>query len=137
MSAAQRDPLAGKRFLVADDHAFARRALCEMLCAHGAAAAEAEDGEAAVRLFADAPEGTFDAAILDVCMPGIDGYAAALSIRQMGRRDARQMPIFAHSGAEPQYARRQAMESGMDACLQKPVAMRELARLMQAVRGKP
>lgn len=123
--------LAGKRILVAEDNALLRRALCEMLGAHGATAVPAQDGEEAVRLFAASMDGAFDAALMDVSMPGMDGYAAARAIRRMDRR----VLIFAHTDAGTQYGAGNARESGMDACLQKPVRMRELSRLLAAGSG--
>lgn len=131
------DALAGKRFLVAEDNALARSALCEMLTAHGAQAVPAEDGAQAVRLFALSDEGAFDAAIFDVCMPVMDGYAASAAIRRMQRRDAGRVLIFAQSGAEPRYAAQEAGSSGMDACLQKPVRMGDLARLLACAKAVP
>lgn len=126
----QEQALAGKRFLLAEDNGFARDALREMLLAHGAQAMTARDGEEAVCLFAKAQEGAFDAVILDICMPGMGGLAAAVAIRRMDRRDAGRVPIFALSAAAPQYCRKEAEESGVDICLQKPVQMGELARVM-------
>lgn len=120
------DALAGKRFLVAEDNALARDALCELLSAHGAQAVPAQDGAEAVRMFAMSDDGAFDAVIMDVCMPVMDGYAASSAIRRMNRRDAGRMLILAQSGAAPRYAAQEAERCGMDACLQKPVTMREL-----------
>ena len=126
----QEQALAGKRFLLAEDNGFARDAMREMLLAHGAQAVTAKDGEEAIRLFQKAREGAFDAVILDICMPGMSGFAAAAAIRRMDRRDAGRVPIFALSAAAPQYCRKEAEESGVDICLQKPVQMGELARVM-------
>lgn len=125
--------LKGKRFLLAEDNGFARDAMREMLLAHGAQAVMAQDGEAAVNLFAMAREGTFDAVILDINMPEMSGFDAAAAIRRMNRWDAGRVPIFVLSAAAPQYCRKEAEESGVDVCLQKPVQMRELARLMNGL----
>lgn len=129
------EALAGKRILVAEDNAFSRDALCEMLAAYGAAAVPAGDGDEAVRLFAQSREGAFDAAILDLCLPGMDGFAVSRAIRRMRRRDAGRLLILAHSSASARYAAREAEASGMDACLQKPLNMRELARILACASG--
>ena len=131
------DALAGKRILVAEDNAFARDALCELLAAHGTEVAAAEDGEAAVQLFARSGEGIYDAVRLDLDMPGKGGCAAARAIRRMRRRDAGRVLIFALSAAPPQYAAREAEDSGMDACLPKPLHMQELARVLARAEGCP
>lgn len=117
--------LSGKRFLVAEDNAMMRRMVCELLAAHGVQVIAAEDGRAAVRRFAeDAP---FDAVLMDVSMPGMDGYAAARAIRKMDRR----VLIFAHSDAGTQYGEEDALKSGMDGCVQKPISVRKLVRVME------
>jgi len=117
--------LCGKRFLVAEDNVLMRRMVCELLAAHGVQVIAAEDGKAAVRRFAeDAP---FDAVLMDVSMPGMDGYAAARAIRKMDRR----VLIFAHSDAGTQYGAEDALKSGMDGCVQKPVTARKLAQVME------
>jgi len=119
--------LAGKRFLVAEDNGLIRDAVCEMLETHGAQAIPAEDGAQAVRAFSALDAGGFDAVLMDVCMPGMDGYAAARAIRKMDRR----VLIFAHSDAGTQYGAEDALKSGMDGCVQKPVTARKLAQVME------
>ena len=77
------------------------------------------------------------ALICVVCLfvSSMGGFAAAAAIRRMDRRDAGRVPIFALSAAAPQYCRKEAEESGVDVCLQKPVQMGELARLMNGLSG--
>ena len=116
--------LSGRRFLVAEDNALMRRMVCELLAGHGAQAIAAKDGREAVCLFKE--DGPFDAVLMDVSMPGMDGFAAARAIRVMDSR----VLIFAHTQAGEQYGVREAQESGMDACLQKPVKMHALIRLL-------
>lgn len=129
------DALAGKRFLIAEDNAFARDALCELLAAHGAQAEPAEDGAQAMRLFERSGEGTYDAALMDLDMPEMGGCAASRAIRRLNRRDAERIPIFALTAAPPRYAAWEAKESGMDACLQKPLSMCELAKVVACANG--
>ena len=101
-----------------------RRMVCELLASHGAEAVAAQDGQEAVRRFAQ--DGPFDAVLLDVCMPGMDGFAAARAIRRLDR----QVLIFAHTEAGGRYGEQEARDSGMDGCLQKPVEMRMLIWLL-------
>ena len=115
--------LAGKRVLVAEDNALIRAAVCEMLEAQGAQAVAAEDGEQAVLAFAACP---FDVVLMDVCMEGMDGYAAAQAIRYMDGR----VLIFAHTDAGTQYGAGEAQENGMDGCVRK-MSLGELARVLR------
>ena len=119
--------LAGKRLLVVEDNALIRGMLCEMLSAHGAQAIPAEDGAQAVREFAALGREPFDVVLMDICMPGMDGYAAARAIRRMDGR----VLIFAHTEAGKQYGAGEALESGMDGCIQKLAGIGELARLLR------
>ena len=116
--------LSGKRFLVAEDNALMRRMVCELLAGHGAQVMEAKDGQEAVCLFAE--DGAFDAVLMDISMPVMDGFAAARAIRDMDRR----VPIFAHTEAGAQYGEREALDSGMDGCVKKPVSIGEIVSLM-------
>ena len=116
--------LSGRRFLVAEDNALMRRMVCELLAGHGAQVVEAKDGQEAVRLFREG--GPFDVVLMDVSMPGMDGFAAARAIRAMDSR----VLIFAHTEAGAQYGEQEAQESGMDGAVEKPVSIRELTKRM-------
>lgn len=121
------DVLTGKRILVAEDNALIRDALCDMLNAHGAQAIPAGDGAQAVRMFAALDGKPFDAVLMDVCMPKMDGYAAARAIRRMDRR----VLIFAHTDAASAYSAGEARTNGMDGCIRKLAGIEELARRMR------
>ncbi|MFR8298990.1 MAG: response regulator, partial [Gordonibacter urolithinfaciens] len=69
------------RFLVADDHPVNRKIVGKMLAAAGAASDFAENGRQAVELFEGSEPGTYDAVLMDVRMPVMDGYAATRAIR--------------------------------------------------------
>ena len=131
---AEGEPLAGKRFLVAEDNDLARDALCELLADHGASAVPAQDGEQAVALFAQSAPGTFDAILMDMLLPGLDGCDAARAIRRMDRPDAPQVLILALTGAAAPEAVQRARESGMDAHALKPVTMARLGALLALAR---
>ena len=120
--------LSGRRFLIAEDNALVRQMICELLFSHGAEAAAAQDGREAVRLFRE--DGPFDAVLMDISMPGMDGFAAARAIRRM---DSRAL-IFAHTEAGAQYGEQEARDNGMDGAVEKPVSIGKLARRM-AVMG--
>lgn len=121
--------LAGKRFLVAEDSALARDALCELLELHGAQVIAAADGKTAVEAFTKSPEGHFDALLLDVMMPGMDGFSAAQAIRAMDRPDAKPVRMVALTGAVSQAVLDKAAALSMRYAV-KPLTMEQLAQMM-------
>jgi len=129
--------LAGRRFLVAEDNPLACSALCELLEESGAQAVCAADGHEALRLFSQSEGGAFDAAIMDVQMPGMDGLEAARAIRNTKRQDAEQTTIIMLTGDLSSETRKQARECGADFCVLKPLGMQVLAELLARTGKKP
>lgn len=120
--------LRGLRILVVDDNPMNRQVVQTMLSRHGAQVDTAHDGLSAVAhaLAADPP---FDAILMDVRMPGMDGYAAAGAIRAAPAMQA--VPIIAMSASDlpSDAARRRAC--GIGANLVKPLDHLLLARTVQ------
>jgi two-component system, CAI-1 autoinducer sensor kinase/phosphatase CqsS len=111
-------PLAGRRMLIADDSAYNRRAVAAYLRDAGAEVVEVDHGVAVLEQL-EAGE-AFDAVLMDLNMPGLDGFEAARAVRGSGRPWAK-VPIVAltaHSDAAAIDATRVA---GMDGFLVKPV----------------
>ncbi|MFO0676852.1 MAG: response regulator [Polyangiaceae bacterium] len=108
------------RILVVDDDANNRALMRFYLREFTSDIVEAETGMDAVRLVeADA----FDLVLLDVMMPGMDGFAATRRIRQVRRNDG--LPIVLVTAFGHREARIQALESGADEYLEKPFVARE------------
>ncbi len=87
--------LEGKNILVAEDNEINREIACELLRKRGVTVYEAPDGEAAVKMFADSKEGSFDAILMDIRMPKMNGLEATRQIRSLERPDAASVPIIA------------------------------------------
>ena len=81
------------------------------------------DGQQAVERFVSEPPGTFDAILMDVMMPVMDGLTATRRIREMSREDAKTMPIIAMTANAYDEDIRQCLEAGMNAHLAKPLQM--------------
>ena len=77
------------------------------------------------------PEGYYDAILMDIQMPVMDGRAAAKTIRAMSRSDAKHIPIFALSADAFVEDERLSRESGMNGHLAKPINFDELWKTLQ------
>ena len=113
--------LAGKRVLLVEDNELNREIARYMLGRSDMSVTCAEDGATAVAEFNASAPGTFDAVLMDVMMPVMDGYAATRAIRASGRPDAH-VPIVGMSANAFSDDRLRAKEAGMDDYLAKPVS---------------
>ena len=109
------------RILVVDDHDINRRTLRGVLEAFGARVDVAEDALSALAVCEDQ---RFDAIVMDVRMPGMDGLEATRRLRAAGHN--RETPVVAVTGAVSADEIAACREAGMTACVAKPVNAREL-----------
>lgn len=86
----------------------------------------AENGQAAVNIFSNCADGTFDAVIMDVRMPVMDGLSATKKIRALTKNDASLVPIIAMTADTYEEDIKKTVEAGMNAYLTKPVNQEEL-----------
>ena len=130
--------LAGRRVLMAEDVEQNAEILQDLLDLENIASEHAENGRLAVEMFQDKPEGYYDAILMDVRMPEMDGLTAARIIRSLERTDARSIPIIAMTANVFDEDVERSMEAGMDAHLSKPVEpdrlYETLSRLIGAYR---
>ena len=128
--------LAGKRILVAEDNDVNMEIATEILEMHDIKVSQAWNGREAVESFSQSPEGYFDAILMDMQMPEMDGCQAARAIRTMNRADARTIPILAvtaNAFAEDIAA---TTEAGMDAHISKPIDFSVLYQTLAELMGK-
>ena len=119
-------PTRGLRVLLADDNADAAQLLGDLLAYSGHAADVVHDGLAAAeRIIATRP----DMAILDIGMPGLNGYEVARKIRATPGVEGTVLVALTGWGSEPD--RRRATEAGFDAHLTKPAGLEELNRVIE------
>ena len=124
-------PLIGRHILLAEDNTVNRERASELLSIHGLQVTPASNGAQALQLFAQSPPFTFDAVLMDVQMPEMDGCEATRRIRALRRPDAGLVPIIAvtaNAFAEDIAA---TIAAGMNAHIAKPLDMDELLRLLQ------
>ena len=111
----------GRNFLIAEDNAINAEILVELLSMHGAASVVKGDGVKAVEAFQESAPGTYDAILMDIQMPEMNGYEATRVIRQMERKDAAYIPIIAMTANAFAEDIQAAREAGMTAHVAKPV----------------
>ena len=129
---AESEALAGKRLLLAEDDRLCGEILCELLEDEtGRPVSIAANGRAALEMFESA-NGEYDAIIMDVQMPVMNGYEAARAIRRSGCGNAKTVPIIALTADASEESARSAADSGMNGCLAKPVNIDRLRKAVAA-----
>ncbi len=113
--------LEGRRFLIAEDNSINAEILCELLRIYGGESVVRTDGAQAVREFAAGPPQTYDAILMDVQMPEMNGYDATRAIRKLEREDAKTIPIIAMTANAFAEDVQAALAAGMDAHVAKPI----------------
>ena len=129
---AESEALAGKRLLLAEDDRLCGEILCELLEDEtGRPVSITANGRAALEMFESA-NGEYDAIIMDVQMPVMNGYEAARAIRRSGCGNAKTVPIIALTADASEESARSAADSGMNGCLSKPVNIDRLRKAVAA-----
>lgn len=113
--------LSGKHVLFAEDDKTNAHLMMRLLSAKGIKADYAKDGETAMNMFAESAEHYYDAVILDIHMPHVNGHEAALAIRHMGRSDSRSIPIIAVTAFEGDEEKELSDDVGVSVHLNKPI----------------
>ncbi len=113
--------LSGKRMLVCEDNAINTLIVQRLLAKRGIHVVVAEDGQAGVETFAASDVNAFDAILMDVRMPVMDGLAATRAIRALPRADAATVPIIAMTANAFEEDEQASRAAGMNAHLAKPV----------------
>ena len=125
--------LAGKRILLAEDMAINAEIMLELLGMMDMEAEHAENGQLAVDMFAAHPAGYYDAILMDVRMPVMDGLAATAAIRALDRPDAKTIPIVAMTANAFDEDVQRSLQVGMNAHLSKPVEPERLFETLGAL----
>ena len=107
--------------LIAEDQEMNAEILSELLDLEGMTSEWAENGKLAVELFEQNEPGHFDAILMDMRMPVMDGLEATRAIRKLDRPDAASIPIIALTANAFEEDVKHCLEAGMNAHLSKPV----------------
>ena len=128
---ADQDSLEGLHFLAAEDNEINAEILSEILEIEGASCEIVENGQLAVERFQASSEGEFDAILMDVQMPVMNGHEATRAIRRLPRSDAAKIPILAMTANAFAEDEKAALDAGMDAHVAKPI---DVALLKKVIR---
>lgn len=120
----------GRRVLLAEDNMINAEVALLLLKEKGFQADRAQNGQEALRLFAKSGNGYYDAVLMDIRMPVMDGLSAARSIRTLPNEDAGSIPIIAMTANAFEEDIKKSMEAGMNAHLAKPIEPEELFRTL-------
>ena len=130
--AASEPTIEGCRLLLVEDNDLNAEIAATLLEGDGAYVSIAGDGAQALEAFAKSPAGTFDAILMDVMMPKMDGLAATRAIRALDHPDAARIPIIAMTGNAFQEDVQECFDAGMNAHLAKPIDMEKAGRVIAA-----
>jgi CheY-like chemotaxis protein len=119
--------LAGRHFLVAEDVELNAEILNEILAMQEVTCKVVENGQQAVEEFVRARPGLYDAILMDVQMPVMNGYDATRQIRLLRRPDAALIPIIAMTANAFTEDVKEALDAGMNAHVAKPVDPQQLS----------
>lgn len=120
--------ITGVKVLLAEDNALNREIAKTLLEDNGAIVYEAVDGKDVITQFTQHEEYFFDIILMDIMMPVMNGYEACKALRNLDRKDAKDIPVVACSANAFEEDIAKSKESGMAAHLTKPLKVDELIR---------
>lgn len=113
----------GKRILLVEDIELNREIAEVILMEAGFEVESAPDGTDAVEMVKNSEEYYYDAVLMDVQMPIMDGYEATRTIRALPRKDVKKLPIIAMTANALEEDKEAALKNGMNAHISKPLDM--------------
>ena len=123
----------GKHILLVEDNALNREIAQEILREYGFLVDTAENGAVAVEKVSTAAPGSYDLVLMDVQMPIMDGYTATRKIRALDDPARAKLPILAMTANAFDEDRRNALESGMNGFLSKPIVIGDLVQELRKI----
>ncbi|MBP5673073.1 MAG: response regulator [Victivallales bacterium] len=125
--------LKGRRILLAEDVEINAEIMIMVLETREMEADLAKNGKIAVEMFESHPEGYYDAILMDMRMPEMDGLTATKIIRAMDRADAKEIPIIALTANAFDEDVQRSMQAGLNAHLSKPVEPENLYETLESL----
>ncbi len=125
--------LKGRRVLMAEDMDINAEIIIMILSMRDIKADHAANGKIAVEMFAQKPEGYYDAVLMDMRMPEMDGLEATKAIRSMDRADAGTIPIIALTANAFDEDVQRSLQAGLNAHLSKPIEPESLFETLESL----
>ena len=127
-------PIAGMNVLLAEDNDLNAEIAQALLESEDVVVTRAANGNEVVDLYLSHPAGSFDAILMDIMMPGMDGYEATRAIRLSGKPDAADIPIIALTANAFAEDAKAARDAGMNAHLPKPLDFDKLKNILARIK---
>lgn len=127
-------PIAGMNVLLAEDNDLNAEIAQALLESEDVVVTRAANGNEVVNLYLSRPAGSFDAILMDIMMPGMDGYEATRVIRLSGKPDADDIPIIALTANAFAEDVKAARDAGMNAHLPKPLDFEKLKNILARIK---
>ena len=127
----KRAELKGRRILMAEDNEINAEIMKEIIQVREAEIDHAENGRIVLEMFEKSPVGYYDAILMDVRMPEMDGLEATAAIRALDKPDAKTIPIIALSANAFDEDVQRSLQAGMNAHLSKPVVSERLYQTLE------
>ena len=121
----------GLHILLAEDNELNMEIAEFVLQNEGAEVTKAWNGQETVERFRNSKPGEFDAILMDIMMPVMNGYETAKMIRSLDREDAKTIPVIAMTANAFTEDRRRAKEAGMDEHISKPIDVKSLIKVIR------
>lgn len=126
-----REDFTGYRLLVAEDSEINWEVAHELLAEYGFEMEWAENGQICVDMFEKSEPGYYNAILMDLRMPVMDGTSATRTIRKMSRKDAKDIPIIAMTADAFSEDIKRCLDNGMNAHTSKPLDIKALLRILK------
>lgn len=131
----QKGSIRGYNLLLAEDNKLNAEIAQILLADVGADVVTVHDGKEAKEQFENNPPGTFDAILMDVMMPVVDGITATKMIRAMERDDAHSIPIIAVTANAFEEDAKKCIDAGMNAHIAKPIDVNKMVNVISGLVG--
>lgn len=123
------------RLLVVEDNELNMEIIQTILEDEGAVLTLASNGKEALDIYQNNEPGSFDAVLMDIMMPVMDGYEATKQIRKSKKSDSLEIPIIAMTANAFDEDKKKAFNSGMNKHIVKPINVTELLRVLHEIKG--
>ena len=121
----------GRKILLAEDFIINAEIVKELMSIRGVNVDHAENGKIVVEMFENSKVDDYDAILMDVRMPEMDGLEATKAIRALNRPDAKTIPIIAMTANAFDEDVQRSLQAGMNAHLSKPVESEQLYKTLE------